>query len=50
MFKLNKEGWRVENNTNWKNQHKINDSAIISLVFFSMYSNPLMQNAMHKFI
>jgi hypothetical protein len=48
MFKLNKEGWRVESNTNREDQHKVDDSDIMPLVFFSMHSNPLMQDVMHK--
>ncbi len=37
MFKLNKEGWRVESNTNREDQHKVDDSDIMPLVFFSMH-------------
>jgi hypothetical protein len=50
MFKLNKEGWKVESNTNWEDQHKVHDSNIMPLVLFSMHSNPLMQVVMHKCI
>jgi hypothetical protein len=48
MFKLNKEGWRVESNTNWEYQHKVDDSDIMPLVFFFMHSNLLMQDVMHN--